>query len=60
MIERANEIRREKNMEKIHLENDVFLSEEYFNHEMSKYSTKEREQMKLCSLDNYTIFIASR
>ena len=60
-IERANNFATEEQKEKLKQINQMELSEDEFYLEMVKnFSTKERETMKLCSLDNYCVFIASR
>ena len=60
MIERANQIAQEENMEKINVSSDSLFTSQQFREQMFKFSIQEREKMKLYKLDNYCIFIASR
>ena len=63
IIERAKELQplSKDKLNKIDFEHQEILTEEMFNGELSKrFTTKQREEMKLFSLDNYCIFIASR
>ena len=63
MLERAQEInpRAQEKMEEIDMNDPDIVNEDSFTVELAKrFTTKEREAMKLCKLDNYCIFIASR
>ena len=63
MIERAKKINPDskEKLDEINLNKQDMNNEEAFNHELAmKFNTKERTEMKLCQLDNYCIFIASK
>ena len=48
-------------MEEIDLNKENMYKDEEFTRELAKrFSTKERSEMRMCSLDNYSLFIASR
>ena len=63
ILERAKEINplAEKKLDQINMNNENIVHDDNFELELSKSLTlKERNVMKLCQLDNYCIFIASR
>ena len=60
MIERANEIAKEQKIPEIQIDDESLASEQEFQKALTKYSTEQRNKMKLYELDNYCIFIASR
>ena len=63
MISRAKEINplAQEKLNQIDLNNKNIIEEDNFEKELSKkFSIKERSSMKLCLLDNYCVFIASR
>ena len=48
-------------IEEIHMNESQLESQEKFENEITKkFTFEQRKAMKLCSLDNYCIFIASR
>ena len=63
MINRAIKINpnTKKELELIDLNKENMFNEDEFTRELSKkFNTKERTKMKMCKLDNYCLFIASR
>ena len=61
MIEKAKNQSNNEIKNQLIQSQQIISNEETFYEEMTKkFSTKERSQMKLYSLDNYCLFIASR
>ena len=63
MLKRALKIQpnAQKELESIDIDKENMFNEDEFTKEVAKkYNTKERSQMKLCKIDNYCLFIASR
>ena len=63
MLKRALKIQpnAQKELESIDIDKENMFNEDEFTKEVAKkFNTKERSQMKLCKLDNYCLFIASR
>ena len=63
MIERAKEIEpnAQKELETIDLnQQDIYKDDEFIKEISKRFNTTERSKMKMCKLDNYCLFIASR
>ena len=61
MLKRArNYCETNKQIQQINYCQQSVVSEETFVNTIQSFTTKEREQLKLCTLDNYCLFIASR
>ena len=63
MLKRAFKIQlnAQKELESIDIDKENMFNEDEFTKEVAKkFNTKERSQMKLCKIDNYCLFIASR
>ena len=63
ILERAKEINpsAKDKLESIDLNKENMFNEDEFIKELAnKFTTKQRTQMKMCKLDNYCLFIASR
>ena len=61
MIEKGNIMLRQQKKKEIEIDKKKLIDEQEFNNELIRqFTTKERTQLKLCQLNNYCIFIASR
>ena len=61
MLEKAKKsLKNEEKKELLHVDNSCPFTEEQFEKQIKQLTLKERNEMNLCQLDNYCLFIASR
>ena len=60
MLEKAKEINPSAKQKLEASQRKIYSEETYYEEMINNFTTKERSQMKLCRLDNYCLFIASR